>query len=324
MRRREVIGLGGAAILWPFAAQAQQKQVVGFLNSASPESFKAVVAAFHLGLNDTGYVEGHNVTVEYRWANGDYNRLPQLASNLARQQVSVIVATGGAPAALAAKAATQTIPIVFSGGGDPVGLGLVDSLSRPSGNATGMFMHIVGQEPKRLELLRELVPDAAVIAFLSNPTYPAAADQVRSFQQAARTFNQQTQILRASTEAELDMAFGMFAQQRSGAVLVAADPFFNSRRDQLTALAARYAIPVVYDLREFVVAGGLISYGNSLTSLYRQLGIYTGRILRGERPSDLPVAQAATFELVINLRTAKALGLTVPSSILARADEVIE
>jgi putative ABC transport system substrate-binding protein len=325
-RRSAIALLGAAAVTWPVGAQAKQlaAPVIGFLSSVSPGPFVHLVAAFRDGLGEAGYVEGRNVVIEYRWAEGRYDRLPALAADLVGRRVDVIVATGAAPAALAAKAATATIPIVFSGGGDPVKLGLVESLNRPGGNATGVYMFVVGMEPKRLELLRELVPAASLIAFLFNPTYPGAAGQLRELQDAARAVGQQVTILNASTEAEIDAAFAALVEQRAGALLLAADPFFNNRRDQITALAARHAVPAIYDLREFVIAGGLVSYGNSLRAHYRQMGVYAGRILGGARPADLPVVRPTRFELVVNLKAARALGIEIPPSILLRADEVIE
>jgi putative ABC transport system substrate-binding protein len=327
MRRREVLLLfGGTAAAWPCTAHAQHATpVVGFLNSVSPGPWTDLVAAFRKGLSETGFVEGQNVAIEYRWAEGRYDSLPALADDLVRRRVGVIVATGGSPAALAAKAATATIPVVFISGGasDPVRLGLVGSMNRPGGNATGIHF-VIGLEPKRLEMLRELVPSAGLIAVLLNPRSPGATTQLRAIEDAARAVSQPIQVLNASTDAEIDTAFADLVRERVGAVLVGADPFFNSRRRQLVELAAHHRVPAIYELREFVAAGGLISYGNDLREAYRQVGLYTGRILKGERPAELPVVQPTEFELVINLKTAKALGLDIPPALLARADEVIE
>jgi ABC-type uncharacterized transport system substrate-binding protein len=327
MRRREFITLlGGAAVAWPLAARAQQPgvPVIGFLSGAAPDPFKHLVAAFREGLKETGYIEGQNSTIEYRWAEGQYERLPILAADLARRQVAVIAATGGTQAGLAAKAATATIPIVFSSGIDPITAGLVASLNRPGGNVTGVYLLISELDPKKLGLLRELVPDASVIAVLLNPHSADIRARSAAVQEAARTVGQQIHPLHASTERELETAFVSLAQLRAGALVVSSDPFFNSRRDQLVALAARYSIPAIYEGREYAMAGGLISYGTSLAEGYRQVGLYTGRILKGEKPADLPVVQPTKFEFVINLKTAKALGLTVPASMQLLADEVIE
>jgi ABC-type uncharacterized transport system substrate-binding protein len=327
MRRREFITLlGGAAVAWPLAARAQQPgvPVIGFLSGAAPDPFKHLVAAFREGLKETGYIEGQNSTIEYRWAEGQYERLPILAADLARRQVAVIAATGGTQAGLAAKAATATIPIVFSSGIDPITAGLVASLNRPGGNVTGVYLLISELDPKKLGLLRELVPDASVIAVLLNPHSADIRARSAAVQEAARTVGQQIHPLHASTERELETTFVSLAQLRAGALVVSSDPFFNSRRDQLVALAARYSIPAIYEGREYAMAGGLISYGTSLAEGYRQVGLYTGRILKGEKPADLPVVQPTKFEFVINLKTAKALGLTVPASMQLLADEVIE
>jgi putative ABC transport system substrate-binding protein len=274
--------------------------------------------------SEAGYVEGRNVVIDYRWAEGHYDRLRELAADLVRRQVAVIVATGGGIATAAAKAATSTIPIVFSSGTDPVRAGLVTSLNGPGGNLTGVHLFISGLDPKRLELLRELVPQTSLIGVLFNPQNPDIQPRLTGLQQAARVVGQQIYVIYASTEAELDAVFAAPAQAGAGALLVGSDPFFNSRRDQIVALAAHHAIPAVYEGREYALAGGLMSYGTSLADGYRQVGIYTGRVLKGENPADLPIVQPRKFEFVINLKTAKALGLDVPPTLLARADEVIE
>ena len=326
MKRRELIALlGGAAAAWPLAARAQQPMpVIGYLNGTSPAPSAQFVAAFRQGLNETGHAEGRNVTIEYRWAEGRYDRMTEMAGDLVRRQVAVIVASGGAAAIASAKQATATIPILFVTGSDPVQTDLVASLNRPGGNVTGVHFFTVELESKRLGLLRDLVPNAATIAVLLNPTYPNAAFHLQEVENAARRAGQQIQILSASTEAEIDVAFARLPQLRAGALLVGADPFFNSRRDQIVALAARYAIAAIYEQRTFAQAGGLASYGTSQTDAYRQVGIYTGRVLRGEKPADLPVVQSTKFEFVINLKTAKALGLEVPPGLSSMADEIIE
>ena len=326
MKRRAFITLlGGAAAAWPLAARAQQPMpVIGYLNGTSPAPSAQFVAAFRQGLNETGYAEGRNVTIEYRWAEGRYDRMTEMAGDLVRRQVAVIVASGGAAAIASAKQATATIPILFVTGSDPVQTDLVASLNRPGGNVTGVHFFTVELESKRLGLLRDLVPNAATIAVLLNPTYPNAAFHLQEVENAARRAGQQIQILSASTEAEIDVAFARLPQLRAGALLVGADPFFNSRRDQIVALAARYAIAAIYEQRTFAQAGGLASYGTSQTDAYRQVGIYTGRVLKGEKPADLPVVQSTKFEFVINLKTAKALGLEVPPGLSSMADEIIE
>jgi putative ABC transport system substrate-binding protein len=306
------------------ALRAQQKAmpVIGFLSTASPGPNSPFVATFRQGLNETGYVEGQNVAIEYRWAEGHYDRLPALAADFVGRKLDVIVA-GGIPSALAAKTATSMIPIVFVAG-DPVAAGLVAGLARPGGNVTGVSMLSVELTPKRVELLSELVPEAQVIALLVNPNNAHTEDVIRDVREAARAKGVQLQILKAGTESEIDTAFASFVELRAGALVISTDSFFFSRHKQLVALAARYAVPAIYEWREFADAGGLISYGPSFTAASRLLGIYVGKILNGAKPADLPVQQPTTFELVINLKTAKELGLTVPQSILARADEVIE
>jgi putative ABC transport system substrate-binding protein len=322
-RREFITMLSGVAAAWPLAPRAQQGEmpVVGFLSGRSSAEATYAVAAFHRGLKALGYVEGGNVAIEYRWADGDYERLPALAADLVRRRVAIIAATGGHLSNLAAKAATSNIPIVFNAGEDPVALGLVTSINRPGGNATGVYVFLLEMDAKRLELLRELVPNPALIAVLVNPRFKTAASEIAK---AAHAVGQRIEAIDASDEGEIHAAFKRIAQLRPQALLVAADPFFNARREQLVTLANHYAIPAIYELREFAAAGGLMSYGTSLTEAYRQIGIYTGRILNGEKPAELPVMQSSRFEMVINLRTAKALGLTVPPTLLARADEVIE
>jgi len=326
MRRRDFIALSGGAVAWPLAAHGQQSTmpVIGFLHSASPEPFAQFVAAFREGLKDTGYVEGQNVAIEYRWANGQYDRLPALASDLVKRQVAVIATAGGSPSGLAAKKATATIPIVFSAGDDPVKVGLVASLNHPGENVTGVSVLIGALDAKKLGLLREIVPKATVFGILENPTLAAVKDRISSVEAAARSIGQQIQVFFASDERTLEATFPRLAQSGVGALVVGADPFFNSRRDQLVTLTARYAIPAIYETREYVVAGGLMSYGTKLAEGYRQVGIYTGRILKGDKPGDLPVVQSSKFELVINLKTAKVLGLAIPNSMQLLADEMIE
>jgi putative ABC transport system substrate-binding protein len=325
LRREFIVLLGGGAAAWPLAARAQQPMpVIGYLGPGSPETDKAVrVVPFQQGLNETGYIEGRNVAIEYRWAEGQYDRLPALAADLVRRQVTVIAA-GGPPSVLAAKAATSTIPIVFVLGIDPVQSGLVASLNRPGGNITGVALISAELAGKLLDLLHELVPTAAVVALLVNPTNPVSDSVTRNLQDAARSLGRQAHVLRASTASEIDAAFGTLVELRAGALVVAGDPFFTNQRAQIVALAARHAVPAIYNARLYPTAGGLMSYGPDLADSFRQAGVYTGKILRGATPADLPVEQAVKVELVINLKTAKALGLTVPLLLLGRADEVIE
>jgi putative tryptophan/tyrosine transport system substrate-binding protein len=326
MRRREFITLfGGAAAAWPLAARAQQPAmpVVGILNGGSPDGYAPMLAAFRQGLKDTGYVEDQNLSIEYRWANGKYDRLTALADDLVRRPVSVIVAN--TPANLVAKAATSTIPIVFTTGGDPVQLGLVASLDRPGGNVTGVTQLSAEVAPKRVELAHELVPKATVFALLVNQTNSAQTETLtKASHAAAETLGLQLDVPHASTEAELDDAFTTFVQMRAGALVIGTDSFFSGQGEKLGALALRHAVPAIYEYRPFVAAGGLASYAGNIADSYRLAGVYTGRILKGEKPVDLPVQQSTKVELLINIKTAKTLGLTIPISLLGRADEVIE
>jgi putative ABC transport system substrate-binding protein len=325
MRRREFIALLGSASGWPLTVRAQSPAmpVVGFLNGASPDQYAHMVAAFRQGLKEMGYVEGQNVAIEYRWAEGQYDRLPELAADLVRRRVSVIAATS-TPANLAAKGSTSTIPVIFTTGSDPVQLGLVASLNRPGGNLTGITQLTEEVGPKRVELAHELVPAATVIGLLINPKNPLAETMTATSRAAAETLGLQLNVLHASTEAELEMAFSALLQTRAGALAIGGDTFFNSHVELLAALSIRHAIPSVYQNHEFTAAGGLISYGGSLTDSYRLAGVYTGRVLKGSSPADLPVQRSTKVELIINLKTARTLGLTVPLSLLGRADELIE
>ena len=327
MRRREFIaGLGGTAAAWPVATRAQQRAVpvVGFVNAASPQPYARMLSAFLKGLSETSFVEDQNVKIEYRWAQGEVNRLPAFAADLVHREVSVIAATG-TPAALAAKAATTTIPIVFETGSDPVQLGLVASLNRPGGNVTGVAQLAVEVAPKRLELLHELIPRATLIVLLVDPTDPAISEKTtQGVQAAARSLGLELHVLNVSTDRDLDAVFAKLIQLRAGGLVISGGQFFNSRSKQLAARALQHAVPTIFPYRDLAAAGGLMSYGTSITDAYRLAGIYTGRVLKGEKPADLPVQQATKVELIINLKTAKALGITVPLSLLGRADEVIE
>jgi ABC-type uncharacterized transport system substrate-binding protein len=326
MRRREFITLLGGAAAWPVAAWPQQQAmpVIGLLSGRSLDDSKSMMVAFRRGLMEEGFVERQNVAIEYRWAEGHYDRLPALAADLVGGQVAVILAVGSVPSPLAAKAATSTIPIVFVVGGDPVKFGLVSSLHRPGGNLTGVSVLSGALTAKRLELLRELVPHAGIVACLVNPKNPEADNQLIDIRTAARTVRQEILVLNASIDHELDTAITTLVRERASGLLVGNDAFFVLRREQLIALTARHRIPTIYFLREFAEAGGLMSYGDSLNDAYRQVGVYIGRILKGMKPADLPVVQSTKVELTINFKTAKALGLEVPPTLLARADEVIE
>ena len=327
MRRREFITLlGGATIAWPLAARAQQAAlpVIGFLSSASPDDYTIRLRAFRQGLKDAGYVEGQNVTVEYRWAEDQYSRLPLLAAELVRRKVNVIVAGGGTPSAVAAKAATATIPIIFAVAVDPVKTGFVANLKRPGGNLTGVTNLNVEVAQKRLELLHELLPTATVVAALVNPTSALTEPFLQALQPAARALGVQLRVLQASTDRDLDAAFAKLVELRASALVISPDIFFNAHTEQLAALSLRHAMPTIFQQRTFVAAGGLLSYGSDESEYYRLVGIQAGKILKGEKPADLPVMQSTKVELMINLKTAKALGINVPLPLLGRADEVIE
>jgi ABC-type uncharacterized transport system substrate-binding protein len=327
MRRREFITLlGSAAAAWPLAAQAQQAAmpVVGWLSARSPREATSVLQAFLQGLGEAGYFDGKNVKIEYRWADGHYDRLPALAAELVHDQVAVIAATGGEPSPLAAKAATTSIPIVFTAGGDPVEAGLVASLNQPGSNVTGTTIMGIEMGPKRLDLVRQLVPNATSVAMLVNPKFPLGSAEARDVQGATRSLGMRFDVLFASTEGEIDAAFTDIVRQKTDLLIIATDPFLLGQRDQVVGLAVRYAVPTMYFLREFAEAGGLMSYGPDIANGYRQAGVYTGRILSGAKPATLPVWRPTRFLLILNLKTAKALGLDVPPTLLAIADEVIE
>jgi ABC-type uncharacterized transport system substrate-binding protein len=328
MRRRDfIVAFAGVAAAWPLAARAQQPALptIGFLSGASPDTYQLFVTAFKEGLKRTDYVEGRNVAIEYRWAEDQFDRLPKLAADLVNDRPTMIMASGNA-AAVAAKKATATIPIVFTSGSDPIQIGLVESFNRPEGNITGVYTFSYEMPTKSLELLHELVPAAAGIGLLINPTSPNLSEPVvvKEVEAAARPLGKQIHVLEASTDAEIDAAFSTLGQLRAGALVIVASQFFNDRREQIAALALRHGLPSVYSRREYVVAGGLMSYGTNLSDIYRQAGVYAGRILKGAQPADLPIVQSTKLELVINLKTAKALGLNLPPSFYWRADAVIE
>jgi putative ABC transport system substrate-binding protein len=329
MKRREFITLlGGTAAAWPLVAHAQQPvmPVIGFMSSRSPEDSVQLLEAFRRGLKEGGFSEGQNVAIEFRWAHGDYSKLPALAADLVNRRVNVFTAVGGVPSPLAAKRATSIIPIVFGTGGDPVSDGLVESFNRPGGNVTGVTLLTALMEPKRLGLLRELAPGVTLVGALVNPAFASAArqQQQQQLEEASRASNLRLVVAEASTDDDLDAAFALLVREGVGALVLAADPFFDTRRDRIIAFAARQRLPAIYQFREYAVAGGLLSYGVSVTDAYRQFGAYTAAILKGAKPADLPVQQASKFELVINLKTAKALGLTISDNLLSLADEVIE
>jgi putative tryptophan/tyrosine transport system substrate-binding protein len=325
VKRRDFITLVGGATAWPIAARGQPANpVIGFLSSRSPDESADLVEAFRGGLKENGFVDGQNAVIEFRWAHGDYGRLPGLAADLVSQKVSVIAALGGDPSAIAAKRATPTIPIVFAIGGDPVSAGLVESINRPGGNATGIITSTNLMEAKRLGLLRELAPGVTVIGALINPSFPPATRQASDIEDAAHSTGERIVIAKASTDNELEEAFTSLVRAGVGALLVAADPYFDTRRDQIVGFAARQRLPAIYQFRQFAIAGGVLSYGFSFTDLYRQVGLYVAKILGGTKPADLPVQHVTKFELVINLKTAKALGIHISDNLLSLADEVIE
>ena len=326
MKRREFITLLGGAAAWPLGAWAQQASlpIIGFMSSRAAADSAYLIAAFRKGLSEAGYIDGQNVTIEYRWADGRYDRLPALAGDLIKEKIAVLVAVGGEPSALAAKGATSTIPIVFTIGGDPMKIGLVASMNRPGGNATGVNLLAIEPEAKRLAMLHELVPNAALIAILINPNFGDFESRSRELSAAARTLSRRIEYYKASTDAELELAFSQIAQEKPAALLPTGDPFFDTRRERIIAFAAKSRLPAIYQFREYAIAGGLMTYGISITEGYRQAGVYAGQILKGAKPAELPVHQSIKFELVINLVTAKALGIEIPPTILALADEVIE
>lgn len=326
MRRRQFLHALGGAAAWPLGARAQQQAmpVIGFMSSRSPENSAYLVTAFLCGLAERGFVDGQNIAIEYRWGLGQYDRMPALPADLVNHHVAVLVGVGGDISAVAAKRATSTIPIVFGLGSEPIKAGLVESLNRPGGNATGFTLLTNELEAKRIGMLHDLLPGAAVIGALLNPNFPPAVGQLELLEAASRAINQKIYVLKASNDTELDTAFAAFVQQKVGALLVAADPYFDTRRDRLIAFAEKNRLPTMYQFRDYAVAGGLISYGPNITDMYRQAGVYTGQILKGARPADLPVLQPTKFEFVINLKTAKALGLTIPAGLISYADEVIE
>jgi putative ABC transport system substrate-binding protein len=326
MKRRAFITLLGGAAGWPLVARAQQAAmpVIGFLSSRSPEDSAHLMSAFHQGLAEGGFVEGQNVAIEYRWARGQYDRLSAMAADLVNRRVNVLTTAGGEPAALAAKRATSTIPIVFGLGSDPMSVGLVESFNRPGGNATGMTFFTTLMDPKRFGLLRDLVPGVRLIGVLLNPSFPPAEHQLTDIENAAKSVNQAIVIGKAANDRELEAAFGALVNAGAGALLVCADPYFDTRREQIIGFAQKERLPAVYQFREYAFAGGLLSYGVSITDAYRQYGVYTAKILKGAKPAELPVVQPTKFETVINLKTARALGIKIPDNVLSLADEVIE